>query len=189
MLGTLIKSDVHRITGRSSLWRCCVAVCRIRTFLPVVTLRLCQATSSSFSRAIPHAFFRLLHGYATRRAGIDLHWSTKIGPGFALYHGWGTVIGRGVVIGKNVTVLHGVTIGQNVTVAPDGERHVSVPIIEDEVWIGPHAVITGGITIGKGSRIAANTVVFESIPSYSVVAGNPSSIIKTGTTPDVENRW
>jgi acetyltransferase-like isoleucine patch superfamily enzyme len=36
-----------------------------------------------------------------------------------------------------------------------------------------------GDRIGKGSIIAANSVVTKDIPSYSVAAGTPAKIIKT----------
>ena len=61
-------------------------------------------------------------------------------------------------------------------------------IIEDEVWIGPNAVIVGGVIIGQGSKIAAGAFVTESIPPFSVVVGNPGVIIKTGCIPDVMNK-
>ncbi|WP_074773002.1 hypothetical protein [Nitrosospira multiformis] len=60
-------------------------------------------------------------------------------------------------------------------------------MIEDEVWIGPHAIIVGGVTIGRGSRIAGGAFVTENVPPYSIVSGNPSTIVKANCTPDVMN--
>ena len=94
---------------------------------------------------------------------------------------------QGAVIGKNVTLFHGVTLGRRDRIASDGTRLTEYPVIEDEVWIGPHAIIVGGVTIGRGSRIAGGAFVTDSIPSYSVVAGNPASIVKANCTPDVMN--
>lgn len=45
-------------------------------------------------------------------------------------------------------------------------------------WIGTGAVLVGGITIGYGSVIGANSVVTSDIPSHCVVFGNPSKILK-----------
>uniref|UniRef100_UPI00404A7D76 xenobiotic acyltransferase family protein n=1 Tax=Flavobacterium sp. TaxID=239 RepID=UPI00404A7D76 len=50
-------------------------------------------------------------------------------------------------------------------------------IIENDVWIGAHCVILGGITIGNGAVIAANSVVNKDIPPFAIVAGTPAKII------------
>lgn len=62
------------------------------------------------------------------------------------------------------------------------------PVLEDEVWVGPHAVIIGGVTIGRGSRVAAGAFVTESVPPHSVVSGNPAVIVKSHCVPDVMNQ-
>jgi len=51
-------------------------------------------------------------------------------------------------------------------------------IIEDDVWIGHGCSILSGVTIGKGSVIAAGSVVNKNVESYSVAAGIPAKIIK-----------
>lgn len=51
-------------------------------------------------------------------------------------------------------------------------------VIEDDVWIGQNSMILSGVKIGKGSVIMVGSVVWiEDIPPYSIVAGNPASII------------
>lgn len=52
-------------------------------------------------------------------------------------------------------------------------------VIEDNVWIGQGAVILKGVTIGKGSIVAMNSVVTKSVPPHSIVAGNPARVVKT----------
>jgi serine O-acetyltransferase len=118
---------------------------------------------------------------------MDLPWQTSIGGGLLIVHGWGLVVNKQAVIGKNVTLFHGVTIGRRDKIDTDGVRSTEFPIIEDNVWIGPHAIIVGGITIGNGSRIGGGAFVTKSVPPYSIVSGNPSKINKTGCTPDVLN--
>lgn len=158
-----------------------------RTYRPMVTFRLCQATGNWPIIAKPfHWFFRLMHRWACNTAGIDLPWKTTIAGGFSLTHGWGVVINPNAVIGKNVTFFNGVTLGQRDRIAKNGIRSTEYPTIEDEVWVGPHAMIVGGVIIGKGSRIAGGSFVTESIPPYSTVMGNPASIVKTGSHPDVK---
>lgn len=51
-------------------------------------------------------------------------------------------------------------------------------IIEDDVWIGANSLITPGVKIGKGSVIAAGSVVVKDIPAMCVAAGNPAIVIK-----------
>jgi len=51
-------------------------------------------------------------------------------------------------------------------------------IIEDDVWIGYGSVILSGVTISKGSIIAAGSIVTTNVPPYSIVAGNPAKFIK-----------
>lgn len=51
-------------------------------------------------------------------------------------------------------------------------------VIEDGVWIGMRAMIMPGIRIGEGAVIAANSVVTKNVEAYSIVDGNPASLIK-----------
>jgi maltose O-acetyltransferase len=51
-------------------------------------------------------------------------------------------------------------------------------IIEDDVWIGTYVVILPGVTIGKGSIIAAGSVVTRNIEPFSIVGGVPAKKIR-----------
>ena len=99
----------------------------------------------------------------------------------------GSVITAGARIGGNVTLFHGVTIGRGDRLARDGTRTIEYPVIEDEVCVGPSSSIVGGIKVGRGSRILSNTRVDRDIPPYSVVSGNPMTILKSDCVPDVMN--
>lgn len=50
--------------------------------------------------------------------------------------------------------------------------------IGDDVWVGYGAIILSGVTIGKGSIIAAGSVVTKDVEPYAIVAGNPARFIK-----------
>jgi serine O-acetyltransferase len=181
-----LKADTCRQYDRFT-WRGLVTgVLTRRTFRVVVTMRLCQSAARARGvgrMALP--LFRLLHRMASHRAMVDLPWNADIGPGLAMTHGWGLVVSRGARIGGNVTLFHGVTLGRRDRIAADGRRTAEWPVLEDEVWVGPHAIIVGGVTIGRGSRIAGGAFVTEDVPPYSVVGGNPAAILKNNCVPDV----
>lgn len=50
--------------------------------------------------------------------------------------------------------------------------------IEDNVWIGFDSCILPGVTIGEGSIIGARSVVFDNVPPYTIMAGNPARFIR-----------
>jgi len=89
-----------------------------------------------------------------------------------------------VKIGKNFQaniysyIAHDCIIGDNVTFAPSVKCNGNV-IIEDDVYIGTGVVIHQGkankpLKIGKGSIIAAGSVVTKSVLAGKVVFGNPA---------------
>jgi acetyltransferase-like isoleucine patch superfamily enzyme len=47
-------------------------------------------------------------------------------------------------------------------------------IIDEYVFIGSGSIILPGVKIGRGSVIAAGSVVNKDVPEYSIVVGNPA---------------
>jgi serine O-acetyltransferase len=68
-----------------------------------------------------------------------------------------------------------------------GNRVSAHPVIGDEVWIGPNAVIVGGVKVGRGSTIAGGAFVTMNIPPFSVVIGNPARVMMTTEHSDAPN--
>lgn len=94
------------------------------------------------------------------------------------------IIGNNVRTGPRILVTdnaHGESTIQMMDIAPNYRPLYSKGpvIIEDNVWIGEGAMIMPNIRIGKGSIIAANSVVTSNIPSYSIAAGVPAKVIKS----------
>jgi acetyltransferase-like isoleucine patch superfamily enzyme len=89
-----------------------------------------------------------------------------------------------VTIGKNCLIAEDVRLFDNSSHGIDykdrkiTERDVSPIIVEDDVWIGMQSIILKGVTIGKGSVIAAGSVVTKEVPAMTLVGGNPAKIIK-----------
>jgi serine O-acetyltransferase len=104
---------------------------------------------------------------------VDIHPAATIGPRFFIDHGAGVVIGATSIVGADVTLYHGVTLGG--VSWTEGKRH---PTLEDGVLCGCGAKILGPITIGKGARIGANSVVVEDTPPGATVVGIPGRIVR-----------
>lgn len=51
-------------------------------------------------------------------------------------------------------------------------------IIGNDVWIGRRAIIRGGVTIGDGAIIGANSVVVKDVPPYAIIGGTPAKLIR-----------
>ena len=185
-----LKADTFRLFGRFSWSLFAKGIISNKAFFLLVTVRFCQwAYQQPFLAQkiflLPARILNLLAGLVS---GIELPWKTAIDSGLALTHGKGIVVNVNTSIGNNVTLFHGVTLGQRDAIAKDGTRKTSYPVIEDDVWIGPYAIIVGA-RIGKGSRIAGGAYIFEDIPPHCVVVGNPGKITRTDCLPDVVNQW
>ena len=55
-------------------------------------------------------------------------------------------------------------------------------VLEGETWIGANVTILGGVTVGRGTIIAAGAVVTQDIPPYSIAGGVPAKVIKSRNT-------
>jgi acetyltransferase-like isoleucine patch superfamily enzyme len=93
----------------------------------------------------------------------------------------------GVEIGNSVMVAAFVSIfaanhnfdDPNVPILEQGTSTKGGVKIDDDVWIGTHAVILDGVNIGTGSVIAAGAVVTKDVPAYSVVMGVPGKVVRS----------
>ena len=84
-----------------------------------------------------------------------------------------------VDIGDYVLISWGCNILENYYHGTEDNSVQSAPvIIEDRVWIGCNVIILAGVTVGKGSIIAAGSVVTKSVAPGMLVAGNPAKEIR-----------
>lgn len=91
-----------------------------------------------------------------------------------------SMIDMNSVVGARAFIGNRVHIGAGAVIAGVLEPPSSTPcIIEDDVLIGANAVVLEGVTIGKGSIIAAGSVVTNNIPTNCVACGSPARVIKS----------
>lgn len=120
-------------------------------------------------------------------------------PDVAIYYPQNVEIGSYVQVNRGVfiTASDKITVGNNVLIGPytvinSGNHiyadpdtpirlqghHISPIVIEDDVWIGSHAVILPGVHIKRGAVVAAGAVVNKDVEEFTVVAGVPAKEIK-----------
>lgn len=109
-------------------------------------------------------------------------------------------IGRGTFINRDGYVRPETRIGANVAIGPfcrlisdthemgGSERRAGAAIfkpieIEDGVWLGASVTVLGGVRIGRGSMVAAGSVVTKDVPPDTMVGGVPARVIKSLTPP------
>jgi len=97
----------------------------------------------------------------------------------AFVHIWGH---GGINIGNDCLIASHASIN-SVTHDPDVSPYrnsivTKVVNIGSNVWVGSHAVILPGVTIGDNSIIGAGAVVNRDVPANVTVAGVPAKIIK-----------
>jgi acetyltransferase-like isoleucine patch superfamily enzyme len=100
-------------------------------------------------------------------------------------------IGKKVIFGPRPTIITGDhridIIGKEIIDVSDAEKlpEQDLPVtIEDGCWLGANVTILKGVTIGRGSVVAAGAVVTKSFPPYCIVGGVPAKLIKMRFTPE-----
>lgn len=121
-------------------------------------------------------------------------YNLRYGAYIEIVNGGRLVIGQGasnvgltIMCAKEISIGNGVRIGRNVAIRDWNGPHVIIndryvnhaPVhIEDHVWLCTGCTVMPGVTIGKGSVVAANSTVTKDVPPYSLVAGSPAKVIK-----------
>lgn len=87
----------------------------------------------------------------------------------------GIAIGDGALIGHQVVLA---TLNHDLNPERRGSMHAAPIAIGKNVWIGAHATVLAGVTIGDNAVIAAGAVVNRDIPADTVAAGVPAKVIR-----------
>lgn len=105
------------------------------------------------------------------------------------------VIGKHFVSGPELTIItgdHMPIVGRFLNTVSDADKdqldvnheYDKNVVIEDDVWTGYGVTIMKGVTIGRGSIIAARAMVNKSVPPYCIVGGVPAKVLKFRWTID-----
>lgn len=100
---------------------------------------------------------------------------------FCTINGFGGVrIGNGVRIASHCVILSSTHNFADPDVAIEAQGVTAkITVIGDDVWIGAHSVVVGGVEIGPHSVIGAGSIVLNDIPPYSIAAGAPARVVRT----------
>lgn len=126
------------------------------------------------ARVEPGTFIREhaeIHDGAVIMMGAVINIGAVVGEGTMI--DMGACLGGRAITGKNVHVGAGAILAG--VIEPPSASPV---VIEDDVLIGANAVVLEGVRVGKGSIIAAGSVVTKDVPEGKVVAGTPARVIK-----------
>ena len=126
----------------------------------------------------------------------------RVDDGFRLFPPVYTDFGKNIKIGKDVfvnsgccfqdqggvTLGDGCLVGHNVVFATldhdkrpgrRGDMTAAPIVVGKDVWIGAHATILKGVTIGDDAIVAAGAVVTRDVPPNTIAAGVPARVVKT----------
>jgi serine O-acetyltransferase len=138
--------------------------------------------SMSFYESLVRARRRPLIGrlayLSLKLLGAEIPRSVEIGEGFLLHHGgFGVVIHPRCRIGKRVGIYPGVTLGRADIHRPMNQSAFEGIIVEDDVILASGAKVLckeGVLTLGHGTIVGANAVLFESTGANEVWGGIPA---------------
>lgn len=126
-----------------------------------------------------HKLLFIVSYYRFRKLSYRLGFSIPLnvfGPGVSIPHYGTIVINANTRIGRNCRIHASVNIG-----ASGGSN--SAPVIGDNVYIGPGAILFGEIVIADNITVAANATVYKSFEKKnSTIGGTPATVLKEDTT-------
>jgi len=164
---------------------------------------VCIIVYYGFAQYLPKSTFPLGKIFKSFRGFLAKNIFIKAGKNINIenkaYFGTGKIeIGNNSDVGSMCRIYGRVKIGDGVMMAPEviiltqNHKHdrTDIPmfkqgfdkeqevIIEDDVWIGTRVIILPGVRVGKGSILAAGSVVTKDVLPYAIVGGVPAKIIK-----------
>ena len=103
---------------------------------------------------------------------LDIGDDTSVAPFVHIWCGGRVVIGARCMIGSHGAIS---SLTHDYNQPEMWKTIVARPVvIEDDVWIGAHAAILPGVTIGRGAVVGAGAVVTADVPPGAIVVGAPA---------------
>lgn len=161
---------------------------------------LASSIKGLLNRARNLVLFRVVYPWVSYGRNVHVQASTRFFAPNRI-----TILGNNVGIGHYCVIQTDLIVGNNVMLAahvgligrdahtadqvgvpmfhaPRGDRFRIV--VEDDVWIGFGAIVLSGVTLGRGSIVAAGALVKDDVAPYSIVAGVPAKVVKMRFTAD-----
>jgi maltose O-acetyltransferase len=107
-------------------------------------------------------------------SALDIGDNTSIASFVHIWCGGRVIIGANCMIGSHAAIS---SLTHDYQILDMLRTIIAKPVvIEDGVWIGTHAVIMPGVTVGSGAVIGAGSVVTKDVPPNAIVYGVPARI-------------
>ena len=159
-------------TGDSSL------VVRIRHFIN--NIRTWYKFHIKFPWVKYNGFVRVMRGVSFAK-GMDIQIGNNVQFGLYCDVTTATHFGNNILLAGYVCIVgrQDHTYSDPLKTIWEGKRGDNgLTVIEDDVWIGTHCIIMSGVTIGRGSIVAAGSVVTKDIPPCEIWGGSPAHKLK-----------
>jgi len=133
--------------------------------------------SELIGKQVDESFLLIPPFYTAGGDEIRVGHNVFINQNCTFYDLGGLDIADDVMIGPNVSII---TTGHPLEPAQRRAATIGKPIvIQKNVWIAAGATVTGGVTIGENSVVAAASVVTKDVPPNTLVGGNPARVIRS----------
>lgn len=174
-----LEMDYYASGGKPGLFAYKDEVLRFQKYL-----RYHEYYFNNKKKTIIHWLLCKYYGYMHHRLGLKLGFLIPVNvidAGLKIHHYGLIIINANSKIGKYCEIHQGVNIGKQ------GKNEDDVPLIGDNVWIGPGAKLFGKITIADDCQIGANAVVNKSFEEKGIsIAGIPAKKISNNPNPNVK---
>ncbi|WP_082463283.1 acyltransferase [Sphingomonas sp. Leaf34] len=116
------------------------------------------------------------------------HATLQIGDKTSINEATGVIVNGGISIGSDCMLSHNVHLqacDQHGIIDVESRTITNTKrtiTIGEHVWVARGVTVCPGTVIGKGSIIGAASVVTKEVPPFTVAAGNPATVLKTGVS-------